>query len=284
MTRRSAIAAATLLVAAAFAGNVGTTSTDTASAGTCAEQPLLACNKRIVEAVFAQWQTGGSGIFETLLSPDVVWTIEGSGPSAGTLLGRDALVDAAVRPLTKRLASPLRPVQQRIRADGEHVIVQWEATATLRDGGSDRNRCAWIMRMADGKAVEVNAFLDLPAYDAVLQRGHRQMQRRAAHERHADESRHRGGAGRRLGARLPVRGSCASADDAHHDRDPATRTSDASTPRPRHAGYRQRTDPAGITAERPLRRGPRHTPKRRPRSLRNHRHSHRVLTRHRIHR
>lgn len=34
--------------------------------------------------------------------------------------------------------------------------------------------------MADGKAVEVNAFLDLPAYDAVLQRGHRQLQRRAS--------------------------------------------------------------------------------------------------------
>ncbi|RBK70319.1 nuclear transport factor 2 family protein, partial [Xanthomonas oryzae] len=103
MTRRSAIAAAALLVAAAFAGNVGATSKDTASADTCAEQPLPACNKRIVEAVFAQWQAGGSGIFETLLSPDVVWTIAGSGPSAGTLRGRDALVDAAVRPLTKRL-------------------------------------------------------------------------------------------------------------------------------------------------------------------------------------
>ncbi|TQU84140.1 ketosteroid isomerase, partial [Xanthomonas perforans] len=52
--------------------------------------------------------------------------------------------------------------------------------ATLRDGGSYRNRYAWIMRMAGGKAVEVNAFLDLPVYDAVLQRGRSQMQRRAS--------------------------------------------------------------------------------------------------------
>ncbi|TQU22141.1 ketosteroid isomerase, partial [Xanthomonas perforans] len=56
----------------------------------------------------------------------------------------------------------------------------WEGVATLRDGGSYRNRYAWIMRMAGGKAVEVNAFLDLPVYDAVLQRGRSQMQRRAS--------------------------------------------------------------------------------------------------------
>ncbi|UXA54452.1 nuclear transport factor 2 family protein [Xanthomonas prunicola] len=180
MTRLSAIAAAALLVAASFTGNAGATSKDTACTDTCAEQPVPACNKRIVQAAFAQWQAGGSGIFETLLSPDVVWTIEGSGPSAGTLRGRHALVDTAVRPLTERLAAPLRPVQQRVWADGEHVIVQWEGAATLRDGGSYRNRYAWIMRMRDGKAVEVNAFLDLPAYDAVLQRGYRQMQRRAS--------------------------------------------------------------------------------------------------------
>ncbi|SBV49807.1 hypothetical protein XBLMG947_0581 [Xanthomonas bromi] len=166
---------------------------------------MQVCNKRIVEAAFAQWQAGGSGIFETLLSPEVVWTIGGSGPSAGTLRGRDVLVDAAVRPLTERLASPLRPVQQRIWADGEHVIVQWEDAATLRDGSSYRNRYAWIMRMRDGKAVEVNAFLDLPAYDAVLQRGRSQSDNAGpANERQADESRHRGGAGRRLGARLSV--------------------------------------------------------------------------------
>ncbi|KPL49796.1 ketosteroid isomerase [Xanthomonas axonopodis] len=180
MTRLSTITAAALLVAAAFAGNAGATAKDVASTDTSAGQAVPSCNKRIVEAAFAQWQAGGSGIFETLLSPEVVWTIEGSGPSAGTLRGRDVLAETAVRPLSERLASPLRPVQQHLWADGEHVIVQWEGVATLRDGGSYRNRYAWIMRMADGKAVEVNAFLDLPAYDAVLQRGHRQMQRRAS--------------------------------------------------------------------------------------------------------
>ncbi|WP_355605005.1 nuclear transport factor 2 family protein [Xanthomonas cannabis] len=180
MTTPSALAAAALLVAATFAGNAGAMSKDAASAEVCAGQPVHVCNKRIVEAAFAQWQAGGSDLFQTLLSPEVVWTIEGSGPSAGSLRGRDVLIATAVRPLAERLASPLRPVQQRIWADGEHVIVQWEGVATLRDGSSYRNRYAWIMQMHDGKAVEVNAFLDLPAYDAVLQRGQRPMQRRAS--------------------------------------------------------------------------------------------------------
>lgn len=106
MTRPSAIAAAALLVAAAFAGNAVAMSKDAASAQACAEQPVHVCNQRIVEATFAQWQAGGNDFFQTLLSPEVVWTIEGSGPSAGSLRGRAALIATAVRPLAGRAPGP----------------------------------------------------------------------------------------------------------------------------------------------------------------------------------
>lgn len=69
-------------------------------------------------------------------------------------------------------------MQRRLWADGDHVIVQWHGAADLADGGSYRNRYVWILRMQGGKAVEVDAFLDLPAYDAVLQRPSAQLRRR----------------------------------------------------------------------------------------------------------
>ncbi|WP_317633206.1 nuclear transport factor 2 family protein [Xanthomonas sp. AM6] len=127
-------------------------------------------NRQAVSAAFERWAEGSPGFFDELLARDVVWTIEGSGPSAGTYRGRDAFMAQAVRPFAIRLREPVRPVSRRIWADGDHVIVHWEGRAVARDGRPYRNRYAWIFRMADGKAVEAHAFLDLAAYDDVLRR------------------------------------------------------------------------------------------------------------------
>lgn len=127
-------------------------------------------NRQAVSAAFDRWADGGSGFFDEMLARDIVWTIEGSGPSAGTYRGRAAFMTHAVRPFAMRLREPVRPVSRRIWADGDHVIAQWEGRAVARDGRPYRNRYVWIFRMDGGKAVEAHAFLDLAAYDDVLRR------------------------------------------------------------------------------------------------------------------
>lgn len=135
------------------------------TAGTATE-----ANRRAVSEAFARWAAGGTTFFNDVLTDDVVWTIEGSGPSAGVFRGRADFVERAVRPFVSRLASPVRPTAYRLWADGEHVIVNWEGSATAHDGQPYANSYAWIFRMQDEKAVEVTAFLDLAPYDDVLRR------------------------------------------------------------------------------------------------------------------
>ncbi len=65
-----------------------------------------------------------------MLATDIVWTIEGSEPNAGTYRGDDAFMARAVRPL--RLRTPVRPVSKRVWADGDHVIINWEGEAVAR--------------------------------------------------------------------------------------------------------------------------------------------------------
>ncbi|QDH73507.1 nuclear transport factor 2 family protein [Brevundimonas sp. M20] len=127
-------------------------------------------NRRLVTAAFDRWAAGRGDFFETVLSPDVVWTIEGSGPSAGTFRGRDHFVAQAVTPFSARLIAPVRPLSHRVWADGDHVIVNWVGETTAADGASYRNTYAWILRLENGRAVEVNAFLDLAPYDDILRR------------------------------------------------------------------------------------------------------------------
>lgn len=162
--RLSRIAVCVLLASAALLAVAA------AQAQTATGQGSTERNKATVAAAFDRWAAGGSDFFNEVLSPNVVWTIEGSGPSAGAYHSRGDLVERAVRPLATRLSTPIRPVSKRIWAEGDHVIINWEGEAVARDGRPYTNSYVWIFRMEDGRAAEVTAFLDLVAYDDVLRR------------------------------------------------------------------------------------------------------------------
>lgn len=126
-------------------------------------------NREAVSKAFAAWAAGGQSFFDDILAPDVVWTIKGSSPSAGVYRGRQELIDRAVKPLSARLAKPIRPTVRHLMAEGDDVIIHWDGEAETRDGKPYRNSYVWIFRMKSGRAVAVTAFLDLAVYDAVLQ-------------------------------------------------------------------------------------------------------------------
>ncbi|WP_375460972.1 nuclear transport factor 2 family protein [uncultured Enterovirga sp.] len=128
---------------------------------------VTARNEGIVRDAFQRW-TAGENVFPILVAPDVVWTIPGSGPVAGTYLGLQDFVEKASRPLVSRLATPLVPRVHHIWAVGERVIIRFEASATTTGGHPYRNQFVWIFRMKDGQVAEAEAFLDLVAYKEVV--------------------------------------------------------------------------------------------------------------------
>jgi len=129
-----------------------------------------ASNRKVVTEAFERWAAGGTTFFQDVLYEDVVWTVRGSGPSAGEYRGLEDLVERAARPLAERLEVPLRPTRTDIWADGEHVIIFWEGEGLMQGGEPYRNTYAWIFEMRDGKAANVDAFLDLRAFDRALGR------------------------------------------------------------------------------------------------------------------
>lgn len=128
---------------------------------------VTARNEMIVRDAFRRW-AAGEAIFPTLLADDVVWTIPGSGPVAGTYRGRDDFINRASVPLVSRLATPLVPRVQHIWAIRDRVIIRFDASATTTSGAPYRNQFMWLFRMRNGRVVEAEAFLDLAAYQAVV--------------------------------------------------------------------------------------------------------------------
>ena len=141
-----------------------------AAANTAASQQVAESNRQFIADAFTQWQQGGKTFFQDVLSPDVVWTIKGTSPMAGTYRGRQDFLDRAVKPFADRLSAPIRPVVKDIWANGNDVVVHWDGATTAADGVPYNNSYVWIFRMKDRRASEVIAFLDLAPYDDVLRR------------------------------------------------------------------------------------------------------------------
>ncbi|KRE17518.1 ketosteroid isomerase [Bosea sp. Root381] len=129
--------------------------------------PLETRNETIVREAFDKWRSGGN-VFADLLSPDLVWTIHGSGPVAGTYRGLKDFVERASVPLVSRLATPLTPTVHHIWSGGDRIVIRFDATATTTSGAPYSNQFVWIFRMNDGAVVEAEAFLDLAAYQRVV--------------------------------------------------------------------------------------------------------------------
>jgi ketosteroid isomerase-like protein len=164
MIKPSALSAAMLLSVAAFATPIasGARAQVSASAETR--------NERIIREAYDRWAAGGTGFFDEVLTPDVVWTIKGSGPLAGVFRGRQNFVARAVTPFASRLSQGVRPTVHNIWSKDDTVVVNWDGEAIARDGRPYRNSYVWIFRMRGDRAAEVTAYLDLVPYDDVLRR------------------------------------------------------------------------------------------------------------------
>jgi len=58
------------------------------------------------------------------------------------------------------MSAPLRPVVRNLYADGDTVVVFFDAPATARDGNPYANTYAWFLTMRDDKIVKAIAFVD----------------------------------------------------------------------------------------------------------------------------
>lgn len=152
----------------ACAGVVLTSREEAAAHVQVGAEPATQTNRKLISDAFDRWAAGEGRFFDEVLSPDVIWTIEGSGPSAGDYVGLTDFMARAIQPFADRMQEPVRPVSKDIWAQNDQVIVVWEGRGRARDGAAYQNDYVWIFTLKDGRAVRVRAFLDLPAYDDVL--------------------------------------------------------------------------------------------------------------------
>jgi hypothetical protein len=116
-------------------------------------------NKALVRDRFDAWAQGTGSPFE-LLTDDANWTIEGGSVASNTYRGRETFLREVIRPFNARMSEALRPTIRGIYADGDVVVIFFDAKGTARDGQPYANTYFWLFEMHDGKVTRASALFD----------------------------------------------------------------------------------------------------------------------------
>jgi ketosteroid isomerase-like protein len=126
-------------------------------------------NRALVTKGMQAWADGTGSPYD-LLADDARWTITGNSLAATTYPSKEAFMSEVIRPFNARMRERLIPTVHRTYAEGDTVVIHFDAAGVARDGVPYRNTYAWILRLKDGRIVEAHAWFDSIAFDELWTR------------------------------------------------------------------------------------------------------------------
>jgi ketosteroid isomerase-like protein len=117
-------------------------------------------NKRIVQTFYEASNAGDMETCFSLISDHIVWTNTGATSLSGTFRGKEELMANLLGPLFGRLKAGIRTKVHRLIAEDDYVVAHTSGTAETLDGKPYNNTYCWIVKIQDGKFVEVTEFMD----------------------------------------------------------------------------------------------------------------------------
>ncbi|GFG52890.1 ketosteroid isomerase [Mycolicibacterium agri] len=121
-------------------------------------------NLATVRAGFDAWRDGTGSIYDSL-ADDATWEITGNSAAARVYTSKEDFMANVIRPFNARMAGPLKPTVREMYADGDTVIVLFDAEGTARDNVPYRNTYSWYLTLRDDRIVKATAFFDSIAFD-----------------------------------------------------------------------------------------------------------------------
>ena len=126
-------------------------------------------NLATVQAGFDAWANGTGNPYDAL-AEDATWEIVGNSLTSRVYTGKEDFMANVIRPFNARMSTPLHPTIRDIYADGDTVIVFFDAAGTARDGVPYRNTYAWFLTLRDNRIVKATAFFDSIAFNDLWER------------------------------------------------------------------------------------------------------------------
>ena len=116
-------------------------------------------NLKKVKDSFEAWRNRSGSPYQ-LLSENVSWTIVGNSLASKEYKSRKAFIDEVITPFNARMSKPLVPSIRSIYADGDTVIVLFDAQGMAADGKPYTNTYSWFLTLREGEIEKAVAFFD----------------------------------------------------------------------------------------------------------------------------
>jgi uncharacterized protein len=125
-------------------------------------------NKAAIGAAFEHLARGDGRPFVNLMSDDFSWIFKGSTNWRGRYSGKAMVRAKLLAPLFANFAGTYTNTARRIIAEGDIVVVECEGSVATKAGERYDNKYCYVIRMADGKMVELTEYMDTALADRVL--------------------------------------------------------------------------------------------------------------------
>ena len=128
-------------------------------------------NKRIIAEVFDGLSRADGRAFFDAMADSIVWIIEGQSRFSRRYDGKAAVQNELAPALFANFASDYRNFADAIIAEGDRVVVLVRGEVKTVRGEDYNNSYCFVLRMKDGKIVELREYMDTALAEARLVMG-----------------------------------------------------------------------------------------------------------------
>ena len=125
-------------------------------------------NKRVLTDAFEAMGRSDIGPLVDLMTDDFAWIVEGKSKFSSRFNGKAAVEQKLLRPLFDTFATPYRFEIDEIIAEGDRVVVLGRGQVRTKWGKDYDNHYCFVIRMTDGRMVELREYLDTALVESVF--------------------------------------------------------------------------------------------------------------------
>jgi ketosteroid isomerase-like protein len=132
------------------------------------EEMTMEPNKQLVRAAFEAMGRSDIRPLYELMTDDFAWVIEGQTRFSRRFEGKEKVKRQLLEPLFDAFATPYRFTIDEIIGEGDRIVVLGRGEVRTKTGLDYNNSYCFVLRLADGKLVELREYLDTALVERVF--------------------------------------------------------------------------------------------------------------------
>ena len=129
---------------------------------------MIETNKQLIRDAFEAMGRSDIRALVDMMTDDFAWIIEGRSRFSRSYEGKEAVKRDLLAPLFEAFATPYRFTIDDIIAEGDRVVVRGRGEVKTKAGKDYNNSYCFVLRLEEGKLVELREYLDTALVERVF--------------------------------------------------------------------------------------------------------------------